>query len=54
VPAGAATLLAFALARLAALRLVPEVLVGEKLLLSRREHKIGAAIDALEYSILKL
>ena len=49
-----APLLTFALARLAALWLVPEILIGEKLLLSRSEHEIGAAVDALEYSILKL
>jgi hypothetical protein len=52
--AGAATLLTLALARLAALWLISEVLVSEKLLLSRREHKIRATIDALQYSILKL
>jgi hypothetical protein len=46
--------LTLALARLTALRLVPEILVGEKLLLSRSEHEIGVAVDALEYSILKL
>jgi len=46
--------LAFALARFAALGLVPEVLVGEKLLLTRSEHEICITIHALEYSILKL
>ena len=49
-----APLLTFALARLAALWLVPEILIGEKLLLSRSEHEIGVAVDALKYSILKL
>jgi hypothetical protein len=49
-----ASLLALPFAGLAALRLVPEILVGEKLLFSRSEYKIGAAIDALEYPILKL
>jgi hypothetical protein len=49
-----APLLTFALTRFTALRLVPEILVGEKLLLSRSEHEIGVAVDALEYSILKL
>ena len=49
-----APLLTFALTRLTALRLVPEILIGEKLLLSRCEHEIGVAVDALEYSILKL
>jgi len=50
----AAPFLTLALARLTALRLVPEILVGEKLLFSRSEHEIGVAVDALEYSILKL
>jgi len=49
-----AAFLPLALARLAALGLVPEVLVGEKLLLSRCENEISAAIDAFKYSILKL
>ena len=49
-----APLLAFALARLAALGLISEILVGEKLLLSCSEHEFGAAIYALQYSILKL
>jgi len=52
--AGAAALLAFALALFAPFRLVPEILVGEKLLFSCSEHEIGVAVDALEYSILKL
>jgi hypothetical protein len=46
--------LTFALTRLTALGFVPEILVGEKLLFSRSEHEIGVAVDALEYSILKL
>jgi len=50
----AAPFLTLALARFTALRLVPEILVGEKLLFSRSEHEIGVAVDALEYSILKL
>jgi hypothetical protein len=49
-----ATFLALALTALAALGLVSEILVGEKLLFSRSEYEISAAIDALEYSILKL
>ena len=49
-----APLLTFALARLTALWLVPEILIGEKLLLSRSEHEVGVAVHALEYSILKL
>jgi hypothetical protein len=49
-----APLLTLALTRFTALRLVPEILVGEKLLFPRCEHEIGVAIDALEYSILKL
>jgi hypothetical protein len=49
-----APLLTFALACLTALRLVPEILIGEKLLLSRSEHEVGVAVHALEYSILKL
>jgi hypothetical protein len=48
------TLLTLTLTGFAALGLVPEILVGEKLLFSRSEYKIGAAIDAFEYSILKL
>jgi hypothetical protein len=52
--AARSALLALPLARLAALRLVPEVLIGEELLFSRRKHKIRVTIDALEYSILKL
>jgi len=47
-------LLSFALARLAALGLISEILVGEKLLLSGSEYEIGVAVNALEYSILKL
>ena len=50
----AAPFLTLAFARFTALRLVPEILVGEKLLFSRSEHEIGVAVDALEYSILKL
>jgi hypothetical protein len=50
----AAALLTFGLARFTSLRLVSEILVGEKLLLSGGEHKIRPAVDALEYSILKL
>jgi len=46
VTAGA-TFLPLTLAGFAALGLVSEVLVGEKLLLSGREYKISAAIDAL-------
>jgi hypothetical protein len=46
--------LALPLARFAALGLVPEVLIGEELLFSRRKHKIRITIDTLEYSILKL
>jgi len=53
VPTGA-PLLAFALTRFAAFRLIPEILVGEKLLFARSEYEISAAIDALEYPILKL
>jgi len=49
-----ATLLALTFASLAALGLVPEILVGEKLLFARSEYEISAAIDALEYPILKL
>jgi len=49
-----APLLTFALTRFAALGFVPEILIGEKLLFSRSEHEIGVAVDALEYSILKL
>jgi len=47
-------LLSFALARLAALGLISEILVGEELLLSRSEHEFGVAVNALQYSILKL
>jgi hypothetical protein len=46
--------LALTLTGLASLGLVPEVLVGEKLLFPSSEYEIGAAINALEYSILKL
>jgi hypothetical protein len=53
VTSGAA-LLAFALTGLAALGLVPEILVGEKLLFSCSKYELGVAVDALEYSILKL
>jgi hypothetical protein len=49
-----ATFLALPFTGFAALGLVPEILVGEKLLFSRSEYEVGAAIDALEYSILKL
>jgi hypothetical protein len=49
-----APLLALALTRFAAFRLIPEILVGEKLLFTRSEYEIGVAINALEYSILKL
>jgi hypothetical protein len=49
-----ATFLALPFTGFAALGLVPEILVGEKLLFSRSENEIGAAIDALENSILKL
>jgi hypothetical protein len=49
-----ATLLALTFASLAALRLVSEILVGEKLLFARSEYEISATIDALEYPILKL
>jgi hypothetical protein len=49
-----ATFLTLPLTRLAALGFVPEILVSEKLLFSRSEYEIRAAIDALEYSILKL
>jgi len=49
-----ATLLALTFASLAALGLVSEILVGEKLLFARSEYEISAAIDALEYPILKL
>ena len=49
-----ATFLALTFAGLAALGLVPEILVGEKLLFARSEYEISAAIDALEYPILKL
>jgi len=49
-----ATLLALTFASLAALGLVPEILVSEKLLLARSEHEVRVAIDALENSILKL
>jgi hypothetical protein len=49
-----ASFLPLTFAGFAALRLVPEILVGEKLLFARSEHEIGAAIDALKYSILKL
>jgi hypothetical protein len=49
-----ASFLALPFAGLAALGLVPEILVGEKLLLARSEYEIRAAIDALEYPILKL
>ena len=46
--------LALALTRFAAFRLVPEILVGEKLLFSCSEYEIGVAVDAFENSILKL
>src|SRR5712692_6030512 len=49
-----APLLTLAFTRFTALGFVPEILIGEKLLFSRREHEIGVAVDALEYSILKL
>jgi hypothetical protein len=52
--AARSTFLAFSLTRLASLRLVSEVLVGEKLLFTGGEYKIRIAIDALKYSILKL
>jgi hypothetical protein len=48
------TLLALALTRLAALGLISEILVGEKLLLARSENEVGPAVDTLQYSILKL
>jgi hypothetical protein len=54
VASGTAALLALAFASLAAFGLIPKILVGEKLLLPCCEHEIGAAIDALEYTILKL
>jgi hypothetical protein len=54
VSAVPATFLALALTRLAALRLVSEILIGEKLLLSCSEDEICVAVDALQYSILKL
>src|SRR5215470_17706815 len=44
----------FAFARFAALRFVLEVLVGEKLLLSRRPDKLRAAVHALKDPILAL
>src|SRR5262249_25784276 len=43
-----------ALAGLAPLRLVLEVLVGEELLLSRRPHELRAAVDAPEDPVLEL
>jgi len=49
-----APLLAFAFTRFAALGLIPEILISEKLLFSCSEDEIGVAVDALEYSILKL
>jgi len=49
-----APFLALTFAGFAALGLVPEILVGEKLLFARSEYEISAAIDALEYPILKL
>jgi hypothetical protein len=42
-----ATFLALAFTGFAALGLVPEILVGEKLLFSRGEYEVGATIDAL-------
>jgi hypothetical protein len=42
------------LARLAALRLIFEVLIVEEMLLSRRENKLRPTIGALDDSILKL
>jgi hypothetical protein len=42
-----ATFLALPFAAFAALGLVPEILVGEKLLFARGEYEIRAAIDAL-------
>jgi hypothetical protein len=48
------TFLTLPFAGFAALGLVPEILVGEKLLFTRCEYEIGAAVDALKYSILKL
>jgi len=53
VTAGA-PLLTFTLTRFTALGFVPEILIGEKLLFPRSEDEIGVAVDALEYSILKL
>ncbi|HTM49784.1 MAG TPA: hypothetical protein VL285_13915 [Bryobacteraceae bacterium] len=49
-----AALLAFSFTSLAAFGLIPEILVGEKLLFSCSKHELGVAVDALEYSILKL
>jgi hypothetical protein len=49
-----APLLAFALACLTALGLVSEILIGEELLLACSEYEIRVAVNALEYSILKL
>src|SRR5262249_36306287 len=43
-----------AFARFAALRLVLEVLVGEKLLFSRRPDELRAAVHALKDSVLEL
>jgi hypothetical protein len=42
-----ATFLALTLTGFAALGLIPEILVGEKLLFARGEYEIRAAIDAL-------
>src|SRR4029077_832938 len=44
----------FAFARLAALGLVLEILIGEKLLFSRRPDELRAAVHALKDSVLEL
>src|SRR5947207_3989218 len=44
----------FAFARLAALRLVLEILVGEELLFSGRPDELRAAVHALKDSVLEL
>jgi len=46
--------LALGLTYLTALGLIPEVLVVEEVLFSRREYKIRAAIHAFENAVLKL
>ena len=52
--AGSRRSLTFTLTSFAALGFILEILIVEEMLLSRRENELGAAVSALEDSILKL